>query len=195
MASQICGKAAPAETGNGLSKIEQRGGRLDQDDLSEAPLVSQAAMCILGHDPGVSGATSFYFPAFDRLTVDDNPVVGGEFDAATFAERVRQMQPSAALVEAVASRPGQGVASTFKFGRSYDAALGVLATLAIPVHLVSPTKWKRHFALGSDKEMSRALALRLWPARSDLFSRKKDHGRVEAALLARYLAEVGEGGR
>jgi hypothetical protein len=197
MAASKSGKAAPAETGNGLSKIEQLGVQLDQDlEYSEASLASQvAARCILGHDPGISGATGFYFPAFDRLAVDDNPVVGSEFDAATFAERIRQMRPTLAIVEAVASRPGQGVVSTFKFGRSYGAALGVLATLAIPVHLVSPTKWKRHFGLDGDKERSRALALRLWPGRSDLFGRKRDHNRAESALLARYLAELGEGGR
>jgi hypothetical protein len=41
-----------------------------------------------------------------------------------------------------------------------------------------------------------ALALRLWPGRSDLFGRKCDHGRSESALLARYAAErIVNGGR
>ncbi len=31
--------------------------------------------------------------------------------------------------------------------------------------------------------------LRLWPARADLFARKRDHNRAEAALIARYGAE------
>jgi crossover junction endodeoxyribonuclease RuvC len=66
---------------------------------------------------------------------------------------------------------------------------GVIAAAGIPLHLVSPAKWKRAYGLDADKEKSRALALRLWPARADLFGRKRDHGRAEAALIARYGAE------
>jgi hypothetical protein len=87
--------------------------------------------------------------------------------------------------------PKQGVASTFKFGTAYGALLAVTALCEIPTHLVSPRKWKTHFALDSDKEKSRALAIRLWPG-CGFFSRVKDHGRAEAALLARYGAEVVE---
>ena len=72
---------------------------------------------------------------------------------------------------------------------------GVIAASGVPLHLVSPAKWKRHFGLDADKEKARALALRLWPTRADLFGRKKDHGRAEAALLARYFAETREGAR
>jgi crossover junction endodeoxyribonuclease RuvC len=72
---------------------------------------------------------------------------------------------------------------------------GVVAASGVPLHLVSPSKWKRLFGLDADKERSRALALRLWPARSDLFGPKKDHGRAEAALLARYAAAtIAKGG-
>jgi len=64
---------------------------------------------------------------------------------------------------------------------------------------------KTHFGLDADKEKSRALAIRLWPG-CGYFSRVKDHGRSEAALIARYGAETiatnfatpsgkGEGGR
>lgn len=78
----------------------------------------------------------------------------------------------------------------FRFGRAYGASLGVLAALRVPTHLVSATKWKRLFGLDADKEKSRPLALRLWPDRSDLFGRKRDHNRAEAALLARYGADA-----
>ena len=53
---------------------------------------------------------------------------------------------------------------------------------------MAASKWKRHYGLNSEKERARALALRLWPT-SEHFGRKKDHGRAEAALLARYGAE------
>jgi crossover junction endodeoxyribonuclease RuvC len=53
--------------------------------------------------------------------------------------------------------------------------------------LVEPAKWKKHFRLPRDKEASRQMALRLFPAAHALLSRKKDHGRSEAALLAAYV--------
>ncbi|MCQ4188856.1 RuvC family protein [Methylocystis suflitae] len=147
-------------------------------------------VCILGVDPGLAGAVAFYFPAHPELiAVEDMPVVAGEIDAATLAARIRQMAPDFAIVERAAARPKQGVSSVFKFGSSYGAVLGVIGALAIPSQLVWPCKWKKRFGLGADKEKARALALRLWPARAELFERKRDHGRAEAALLARYGAE------
>ena len=93
--------------------------------------------------------------------------------------------------------PKQGVSSTFKFGKAYGVVIGVVAALKIPVHFVAPSVWKRHFGLSADKEEARARALQYWPERAELFARKKDHGRAEAALLARYAAEriVNGGGR
>lgn len=146
--------------------------------------------CILGIDPGASGAISFYFPTHPRLiAVEDMPVAGGEVDVATLAQRIRQMSPDVAVIERVGAMPKQGVSSTFRFGTAYGSVRGVVAALGVPVHLVSPTTWKRHFRLSADKEESRALALRLWPD-SGHFSRKKDHGRAEAALIARWGAET-----
>jgi hypothetical protein len=145
--------------------------------------------CILAVDPGLSGALAFYFPAQDAISAEDMPVAAGDVDASTLAARISQMKPNLAIVELVASRPGQGVASVFKFGCGFGMVRGVIAASGVPLHMVTPAKWKRHFALDSDKEKSRALALRFWPTRSDLFGLKKNHGRAEAALLARYAAE------
>lgn len=142
--------------------------------------------CILGIDPGASGAIAFYFPDRpDVITVEDVPTVDGQLDPITLARRIAQMSPTMAVVERAAARPGQGVVSMFKFGCAYGMALGVLGSRQIPIHLVTPATWKRAFHLSKDKEESRALALRLWPS-SDAFGRKKDHGRAEAALIARY---------
>ncbi len=152
-------------------------------------LLASASLCILAVDPGLTGAFAFYFPTQGAITADPMPVAGGDIDAATLAARIAQMRPDLAIVEHVASRPGQGVSSVFKFGCGFGMVRGVIAASGVPLHLVSPAKWKRHFGLDSDKEKSRALALRLWPGRSDLFGRKRDHGRAEAALLARFAAE------
>ena len=154
------------------------------------------APCIFGVDPGLSGAIAFFFPvAPDRVAAEDMPVVAGEVDCATVAARISQMAPAFAIVERVASMPKQGVASTFKFGASYGAVRGILAALQIRTHLVAPAVWKKHFRLDSDKEKARAMALRLFAASPGHFSRKKDHGRAEAALLAVYGASLDLGGR
>jgi hypothetical protein len=110
------------------------------------------ASCIMGIDPGLSGAIAFYFPdAPGRCAVEDMPVVDGQVDCATLAAHIRQMGSSFAVVEYVASRPGQGIASAFKFGASFGALRGVLAALEIRTVLVTPGAWKKHFRLDSDK--------------------------------------------
>jgi hypothetical protein len=156
--------------------------------MNDAP---PSSPCILGIDPGL---TAFLFPQHDRVDAEDMPTVGVDVAAASLVERIRQMDPGLAVIEIAAARPKQGVSSVFRYGAGYGAVLGVIAALAIPVHLVSATKWKRALSLDADKERSRALALRLWPARADLFGRKRDHGRAEAALIARYGAEKIIGG-
>jgi crossover junction endodeoxyribonuclease RuvC len=152
------------------------------------------AHCILGIDPGLSGAVAFYFPeAPDRVIAEDMPVAAGMVDCATLAARIRQMAPGLAIIERVASMPKQGVSSTFKFGTAYGAVVGVLAALEIRTSLVTPQVWKKHFRLDDDKDKGRALALRTFAKTPEHFARKKDHGRAEAALLALYGA-IAEGG-
>lgn len=149
-----------------------------------------AEACILGIDPGLSGAIAFYWPSEPNLvTAEDVPVVGSEIDAATLAQRIGQMCPTMAVIETVGAMPRQGVSSMFRFGMAAGVVRGIVSALGVPTHLVAPTVWKRHFRLSKDKEEARALALRLWP-QAECFSRKKHHGRAEAALLARYGAEV-----
>lgn len=144
---------------------------------------------ILGIDPGVSGAYAFYWPDRDMIAAEDAPVVDGNIDAANMAAAIDVMHPSVVIIERVGAMPKQGVSSTFKFGVAYGVVQGIVAAHQIPTHFVTPTVWKKHFNLSPDKEQSRARAVHLWPQQADLFKRKKDHGRAEAALLARYYAE------
>src|SRR5690606_25246476 len=93
-------------------------------------------------------------------------------------------------IESVGSRPGQGVASTFKFGTAYGVVQGVIGALQIPVEFVSPQRWKKHFRLSGDKEQARAKAQQLFPTCAAAFNLDKHHGRAEAALIARYGFET-----
>lgn len=147
--------------------------------------------CILGVDPGVSGAIAFYWPeAPHRVIAEDFPTAYGHIDSGHLADRIRQMAPDFAVFESVGAMPGQGVSSTFKFGRACGVIDGILGALNIPRRAVSPTVWKKHWRLTKDKEKSRALALELFPTCAVHFARKRDHNRAEAALIARYGAEV-----
>lgn len=144
---------------------------------------------IMGLDPGVSGAVAFYFPENNLVSVYDVPVVDNQINASALSDLIDKYAPELAMVELVHSMPKQGVASTFKFGVAFGIALGVIASHHIPLRLSTPQKWKKHFKLSSDKEDARALAIQLFP-KCQGFTRKKDHGRAEAALLARYAYET-----
>lgn len=145
--------------------------------------------CVMGVDPGISGAVAFYFPEFNDVSVYDVPVVDGQVNGPALADLILQYSPDVAIIESVHSMPKQGVASTFKFGMAYGIAIGVVGACRVPMHLVTPSFWKKKFRLGSDKEEARALAISRFPANTG-FGRKKDHGRAEAALIA--VSFVGE---
>ena len=146
--------------------------------------------CIMGLDPGISGAVAFYFPDQRAgISAYDVPIVGKEINASALFDLIHQYAPDLAVIEIVHSMPKQGVASSFNFGMSYGIAKGVVGSLHIPTINVAPTKWKKHFGLTADKEQARALAISTWPF-SEHFRRKKDNGRAEAALLALYGARI-----
>jgi len=94
------------------------------------------------------------------------------------------------VLEQVASRPGQSSVATFRFGMGYGALIACVAANKTPMHLVTPSKWKKHFNLSSDKDTSRQLAIQRFPDHYERFARKKDDGRAEASLIALYGAEV-----
>lgn len=149
-----------------------------------------ADTCIMGVDPGSSGAIAFYYPDYpQRVAVYDTPTVGKEVNCPALLQLIQIHAPELAIVELVHAMPKQGVSSVFSFGLSYGMARGVIAAALVPSFLVSPTKWKKHFALDADKEKARALAISKWPECAH-FARKKDHGRAEAALLALYGYQV-----
>src|SRR5678815_5894036 len=140
----------------------------------------------LSIDPGaVSGAYALFF-AGKPVKVGDLPVADGQLDGAELGRMVAGMEPEAVVVERVASMPKQGVASTFKFGMAVGIIHGVVLANEVPLHLVTPGTWKRHFRLtGTDKDAARALAIRLWPGMQGL-ARKKDQGRADALLMGLY---------
>jgi Holliday junction resolvasome RuvABC endonuclease subunit len=142
---------------------------------------------LIAIDPGaISGAYALFANGKDTQ-VGDLSVVDRQVDAAAFARMIEQAKPAVAVVERVAAMPAQGVASTFRFGVAVGIIQGVLAAHNVPFHLVTPGVWKKSLGLlSTDKEASRALAIRLYPSVRGL-ERKKDQGRAEALLIGHWF--------
>jgi crossover junction endodeoxyribonuclease RuvC len=155
---------------------------------------------VIGIDPGLSGAIAMM--TADSIRVTDIPTnlkgggsgkVKNEVNASGFALWLRetvdgQGDEVLVVIERVSSMPGQGVASMLSLGDTVGAIRGVVAAKGYPIAWVTPAKWKRHYGLGSDKELARARAIEMYPS-VDL-SRKKDHNKAEAMLIAKYGWDV-----
>jgi crossover junction endodeoxyribonuclease RuvC len=143
---------------------------------------------ILGIDLGFKGALSFLDVGLDIV---DMPTVKRDgktyYDLPTIIALIRYKNPSLACVEDVWSRPTDGHTGAFRFGEGKGIFEGILTTLQIEQLWISPQKWKKFYDLwGQDKDASRAKVIELFPQEAPTFARKKDHGRAESCLIARY---------
>jgi crossover junction endodeoxyribonuclease RuvC len=155
-------------------------------------------MITIGIDPGLSGAIGVLRNgAF--VAVLDMPIVAkgsgsvkNEVDPAGLVELLRQNAPPheavAVALERVNAMPGQGSSSIFSLGDSFGCARSAVAACRLELTYVTPAQWKKHFKLTSDKELGRALAVRMFPAAP--LNLKKHADRAEALLMARWLYET-----
>lgn len=152
-------------------------------------------MIIIGIDPGLTGGIAFMNRRGLLLDVSDMPVMAKgkgtsrvkmQINPAGIREIVEiyEPEPMVAYLERVSAMPDQGVASVFSMGDTFGAIRATFATLGIPVEIITPQLWKKYYKLGKDKEVVRAKAIELYPEAP--LSRKKDHNRAEAILIARY---------
>ena len=161
---------------------------------------------IIGIDPGVTGAISYFSNNGELLSVRDLPTMAlgkkKQINAAglsSFLDYAQNHFNSArdewfddknclsqvAYLEKVNAMPGQGVSSMFNFGMGYGVIQGVLAANNIPLHLVTPQSWKKyHNLIGKDKECARTLAVQKFP-KAELHL-KKHIGRADAILIGQY---------
>lgn len=149
----------------------------------------------IGIDPGLSGALAFIAEDTPESPwVLDMPVIehskGFVKRAVDLPELARSLKlicvmgEPRALMERVSAFPGQGVGSMFSLGMSFWGVAGVLAALGIPLQLVEPKGWKGAYGLDKDKQKSLELARKMFPTVK--LTRKKDHNRAEALLIAEY---------
>ena len=158
-------------------------------------------MIIFGIDPGVSGAICVLekkkvIDVFDMPTMIDGKKnkrqVNGSQVTNIIKERLKDNDKEAiVVVEHVNAMPGQGVTSMFNFGQSFGVIKGICSALALPIHFVRPTKWKKHFNLiKTNKEASRTKVIQVYPEISSKLSRKKDSNKADAILIARYFNDT-----
>lgn len=146
----------------------------------------------IGIDPGQDGGLALLSATGELIDVQRMPAIDSEVSGLLLSALLhdwRDMSRDACrvVIEQVHSLPGQGVSSTFKFGKSFGVALGVVQTMGFPMERVTPQTWKRMFVLiGKDKDASRGLATEMWPSMADRWKFKKDNGLTDAALLAEY---------
>ena len=120
---------------------------------------------------------------------------GQQVNAAILADNIRHCQAIAegkscglkAYVEQVSAMPGNGVTAMFSFGESFGIIKGVLGTLSISTKYARPTQWKKRAGLqGKPKDAARALVIQQHPEIAGQLTRKKDCGRADAILIARF---------
>lgn len=143
---------------------------------------------ILGIDPGLSGGVALF--STDGLLAEPMPVLKlrgrGELDLAALSRLLGEWEPTHAWLEEQQAMPRQGVASTFRTGLNYGTLLGLLTGRHVPLTTVRPAAWKRTMGVPADKAAAIAIATRLFPASASAWSRRRDDGVAEAALIACY---------
>jgi Holliday junction resolvasome RuvABC endonuclease subunit len=149
-----------------------------------------------GIDPGLTGALAFLNTTDATLSIYDMPTVkvitGDSTRTRMEPEKLSFIfgfeKPDAVLIEKVHSTPNDGHVGAFTFGKATGLVIGVMCGMAIPWSETTPGKWKKDMRVPADKDKAVTVATRLFPACKRFWTRKMDHGRAEAALIALYLA-------
>lgn len=165
-------------------------------------------MLIAGFDPGINASAALLSYGGDEPArfvdmVDIPTIPDGEkrqLDGEAIGALLERWEPDVAVVENVQPMPSipgpdglrrsMGAASSFRFGMACGMIRGVLMAYQVPVVLVHPQSWKRHFGLkGGDKKQGVEVILRLRPEAARFITLVKHHGKADAGLMALWYAE------
>lgn len=155
-----------------------------------------------GVDPGLTGAVATLIdgepgPILDMPLMDEG--TGDEVDARAlvlFVREQRAAHPGAyvsVVLERIHARPmrdndgnvKEGGKARHSLAEGYGQLKATFRVLGIPLTLVQPAVWKRHFHLtGKPKDASRVLAISRFPSASNELKFKKNGGRADALLMA-----------
>lgn len=171
----------------------------------------------VGVDTGVSGAIGVIFPdgtveAFDMPTLQI--VVGkgkdqktrrvldrkaillflethGPDDVCVALEKPSAMPKTTISKDGREITQGMGAVAMLSYGISHGVWLGICTALRIPVDEIHPLTWKSKMCAGmaKGKDVSRLRVMELFPSVD--VTRKKDHGKADALLIAEYRRRLG----
>ncbi len=138
-------------------------------------------MVFFGIDPGLHGAIACLDARGVPSNLIDMPLSNGWYDVLDiFRELTRPFPDSVIGLEAVYRFP--------KVTRGFGLLEGVAVLVPhAKVIKIPPRRWQKWWGIKkADKELSRKLAMKHFPGYIDELSRKKDHNRAEALLIAEY---------
>ena len=166
----------------------------------------------IGIDPGSKGYISVLDDGgafIDSLAIEDST---DQDIVQFFKSEMSSGNRYVATMEDVHSMPGQGVATTFAFGRNVGFLQGILVALQIPYTLVTPRKWQKEMWIAADhvettikdkkgqpkrivlpKPTSINAATRLFPSvdlRKSERSKNPHDGKCDSLLIALYAKRI-----
>ena len=147
---------------------------------------------VIGIDPGAHGAIAVLDEGGQLLEVVDMPSTreaNGRTatNAPLLAGILARAHARVAYCEFVGARPTDARVAAFAFGRARGCIEGCAGAIGLPIVFLAPSTWKRVADIPpgvENKDVARTRAIARWPAHADLFARKCDVDRAEAALIA-----------
>lgn len=154
--------------------------------------------CVLAIDPGKAPTICAYWDRGESVKWYDSEHTSGwrkdqpgpkNGDPAIDPNKVKHIieyhNPHLIVVEKVWVRPGQGVASQAKLVYCYAYCEGLAKGLGKSLLSIFPQTWmKSHGLITRDKGFHRQFAALHGPQWAWAFTRKKDHDRADAYLMA-----------
>lgn len=115
-------------------------------------------------------------------------------NAAKVLDFIREQAPSRIVIEQAQAMPRQGVSSVFQYGIAYGAVMSAAMLYCDEDHdcgwlTVTPSVWKRHFGLSSNKRASLDTAHQRFGAAPCDWTVLANDGIAEAALIALWYQE------
>jgi crossover junction endodeoxyribonuclease RuvC len=147
---------------------------------------------VVGIDPGARGAIAVLGEGGELLEVLDmpsTPEANGRpaTNAPLLAGILARNHARIAFCEFVGARPTDARVAAFAFGRARGVIEGCAGALGLSIVFLTPPTWKRLAEIppgAENKDLARTRAIARWPARAELFARKCDLDRAEAALIS-----------
>ena len=103
---------------------------------------------VVGIDPGMSGSVAVLDNGIPSIY--DTPIFKVkkgkyDYDIAEMVKILSKFKKSTCIIENIFSMRGQGVSSTFNFGRGKGLWEGIAHSMQMKVHMVTPAVWKKTF--------------------------------------------------